>query len=208
MQDGIEVHCISERYTFDWEVIRNLRRTVDRLDPDVIQTHGLKSHFLIRVCGAHKDRVWVAFHHGYTNSTLRRAILTQLDRWSLQAPSQVVTVSGVSRVLSSRGVRSGRITVLHNAIDPDWLWRKPGCQDSAPQESASKVLHAEKLVLAVGRLSKEKGFLDLVAAISHLQRMRPDFKVRLAIVGEGLERKAMRPFVVLDWNNQISWSVM
>jgi glycosyltransferase involved in cell wall biosynthesis len=185
---GIPVYCISEGFTFDWRVLSSLNKLIARLAPDVIQTHGFKSHFLVRACGARAGRAWVAFHHGYTRSTRKRDLLAQLDRWSLQSPSQVVTVSqAFARQLCSRGVPSSRIMVLHNAIDPDWC-RKPDTQDSGAAELIPWMSGGEKLVLAVGRLSKEKAFPDLVAAVGRLKETRPDLSFKLAIVGEGLER--------------------
>ncbi len=187
-RSGIPVHCISEGFTFDWRVLGALNRLIATLDPDVIQTHGFKSHLLARLCSARGGRAWVAFHHGYTHSTRTRELLAQLDRWSLQAPSQVVTVSqAFARQLEARGVPAGRIMVLHNAIDPDW------CRDSESGDSSASGLFPgkpaqEKVVLAVGRLSKEKAFPDLVAAVARLKQTRPDLSFRLVIVGEGLER--------------------
>jgi len=197
LRDDIPVHCIPERFTFDHQVIGHLKKVVDDVAPDILQTHMFKSHFLVRACGLNKNRAWVAFFHGYTTTTLKRDLLAQLDRWSLQAPSQVVAVSdSFSRQLSSsRGIPSERIMVLHNAIDPDWLVRPPESRESNSQEVAPLVAPGEKLVLAVGRLSKEKGFPNLVAAIGHLKQTSPSLAVRLAILGEGLERHAIEDAV-------------
>ena len=186
MREGTKVYSIWERFTFDRRVISKLRELVDRLAPDIIQTHGIKSHFLVRACGAHRGRAWVAFHHGYTNSTLRYALLAHLNRWSLKAPSQVVAVSEVfSRQLAACGVPKDRIVVLHNAADPDWLQLKAETEHTVPQDGVLKLSPGEKLVLAVGRLSKEKRFTDLVAAMRCLRTMHPEFVVRLALLGEG-----------------------
>lgn len=188
LRSGIPVHSIPEGFTFDWRVLGALNKIIAALDPDVIQTHGFKSHFLVRACGARAGRAWVAFHHGYTRSTRTRDLLAQLDRWSLQSPSQVVTVSqSFARQLESRGVPGSQIMVLQNAIDPDW------CPDFDNQDIAAAdlfpgMLQTEKLVLAVGRLSREKAFPDLVAAVARLKQTRPDLAFRLVIVGEGLER--------------------
>src|SRR6185312_2640232 len=187
-RSGIPVHCIPEGFTFDWRVLGALNKVIASLDPDVIQTHGFKSHLLVRAASARAGRAWVAFHHGYTRSTRKRELLAQLDRWSLQAPSQVVTVSqAFARQLGARGVPAGRIMVLHNAIDPDWCGDSGG-RDSAASRLFPGKLAEEKVVLAVGRLSKEKALPDLVAAVARLREMRPDLSFRLVIVGEGRER--------------------
>jgi len=196
IRDGVQVLCIPERFAFDRRVIGDLREAIDRVDPDIIQTHGFKSHFLVRASGVNQGRVWVAFHHGYTKTTYKRALLAQLDRWSLRTPSQVVTVSeAFSRQLCRRGVPQHRITVLHNAADPDWLGHKTDDEDSVSRASVALISPAQKLVLAVGRLSKEKGFTDLVTAIQHLKEKQPELGLRVMIVGEGREREGIEKAV-------------
>ena len=34
--------------------------------PDVVESHAVKSHFLVRLSGLKRLAPWVAFHHGYT----------------------------------------------------------------------------------------------------------------------------------------------
>ena len=36
----------------------------------MIQTHSVKSHFLVRCSGLWKKQPWIAFHHGYTATNL------------------------------------------------------------------------------------------------------------------------------------------
>jgi len=42
--------------------------------------------------------------------------------------------------------------------------------------------------LSVGRLSREKAQIDLIAAAAHLRRINPERKFRLVLVGDGPER--------------------
>jgi glycosyltransferase involved in cell wall biosynthesis len=208
LSEGIELFVIQERSAYDHRAMDDLKQTVDRLAPDIIQTHGIKSHFLVRACGLHRGRVWVAFNHGYTITTYKYALLAQLDRWSLRAASQVITVSrAFARRLSARGVPASRIVVLHNAADPRNPMREAagnappsGWESRAPAKS-----HGEKLVLAVGRLSKEKRFPDLVAAIGYLLKLWPELAVRLVILGEGRERTRIeRAARVAGLGNRVS----
>jgi len=189
---GLEAHSIPERFSFDPQVIGGLRNLVKRLDPDIIQTHHTKSHFLVRLSGLGRLYPWIAFHHGYTTESVRMQLYDQLDRWSLRAPSQVVTVcEAFKRQLVLRGVPPSRIVVLHNAISVDWL--NGGEQmDTAAAATVPNIRNnlrgQERVVLAVGRLSREKAFTDLILAIDQLRRLRPDLFVRLLIVGDGPER--------------------
>jgi glycosyltransferase involved in cell wall biosynthesis len=189
---GLDAHSIPERFSFDPQVIGGLRNLVKRLDPDIIQTHHTKSHFLVRLSGLGRLYRWIAFHHGYTSEGVRMRLYDQLDRWSLRAPSQVVTVcEAFKRQLVLRGVLSSRILVLHNAISVDWLSGREQMDTAAAasvQNIANNLRGQERVVLAVGRLSREKAFTDLVLAVSQLGRLRPDLLVRLLIVGDGPER--------------------
>src|SRR5260370_6358360 len=63
---GIEVHVLSERFRFDPRVVIELKDLVERARPDILQTHNVKSHFLLRLSGLGREYPWVAFHHGYT----------------------------------------------------------------------------------------------------------------------------------------------
>jgi len=46
----------------------------------------------------------------------------------------------------------------------------------------------QRIILAVGRLSREKAHIDLINAFSHLCRTNPRLDARLVIVGDGPER--------------------
>src|SRR5690348_3827416 len=76
---GVKVHCIHERFPFDPRVIWSLRKLVRRLAPDIIQTHFVKSHFLVRISGVSRFCPWVAFHHGYTRDARRTVFYNHLD---------------------------------------------------------------------------------------------------------------------------------
>jgi glycosyltransferase involved in cell wall biosynthesis len=185
---GIVVDVIGERFPYDPSVISELRRLVEHHAPDIIQTHSVKSHFLMRLSGLWRERPWVAFHHGYTTPNLKMRAYNQLDRWSLRAPALVITVSeAFARQMKSAGVQPGRIRVLHNSIDTDRA--KAASKEAALALRASLgIAQDERVALSVGRLSHEKAHADLVSAIDYLRRILPKIKARLLIVGDGPER--------------------
>ena len=169
--------------------MRALAAAVDRLHPDIIQTHAVKSHFLARLAGLPRRALWVAFHHGYTWPTRRAQAYNQLDRWSLRAPRRVLTVSEPFRdELVSHGVRRERIEIVHNAIRPDWGSRDSAATETPALRQGLGIPAGRKVVLIVGRLSKEKDHLTLIRALSRLQS-RLDF--HLLIVGEGPNRSSI-----------------
>ena len=74
--------------------------------------------------------------------------------------------------------------MLHNSVRPHP--ETPG-EKLAAVRSGFEIEPATQVVVAVGRLSKEKGQLDLIDAFSRLQSLK-ERKVRLLLVGDGPER--------------------
>src|SRR5436853_155156 len=67
----LHVDIVHERGRFDWSAAGKLRDLVARHNPDIIQTHNTKSHFLLRYSGIWRERTWLSFHHGYTTTDLK-----------------------------------------------------------------------------------------------------------------------------------------
>jgi glycosyltransferase involved in cell wall biosynthesis len=185
-RESVPVFAIPERGRFDRMVIPALTELVSVVQPDVIQTHAVKSHFLARVSGLPRRTPWVAFHHGYTWPDWRARLYNQLDRWSLRGAAKVLTVSDLfRRQLQARGVPAERIEVVHNAIRADWAEEARKPQNAAALRAEMNIAPDRDVVLVVGRLSREKDHLTLIDAL-HLLRTR--FSPCLVIVGDGPER--------------------
>lgn len=189
---GLVLHRIAERYPFDLRVLSHLRAAYAAANPHILQTHSLKSHFLMRLGGEWRRRPWIAFHHGYTLTGRRLRLYNRLDRWSLRAPHQVVVVSqAFGRDLAAAGISQDRMVVVHNAIDPAWGEQ---ARDAALRTSARREMNlqdAEQAILIVGRLSLEKSHVLLVQAVARLRTLLPGVSVRLIIVGHGPEKAAI-----------------
>lgn len=187
-QSGIEVEIINERFRFDRRVISHLREVARRRAPDIIQSHNVKSHFLVRWSGIMHARQWIAFHHGYTTTDWKMRLYNQLDRWSLRRADRIITVSRAFARQLARIAREDRITVLHNSINIDSL------ASISPEEARSlreklDIATDERVLLAVGRLSHEKGHADLISAFGLIVKAHPQTK--LVIVGDGPERERL-----------------
>ena len=181
---GTRIETIPEKGAFDASVQAGMREVVDRVRPDVVQTHAVKSHFLMRRSGVPLERPWVAFHHGYTWPTLKARLYNKLDRWSLRAPRQILTVSQPFRQeLIAIGVAPERIEVIHNAIRPDWGKVDPGVAAALRKEFG--IAEDRRVILIVGRLSREKDHLTLLEAVHKLPE---SLSAHLVLVGDGPER--------------------
>jgi glycosyltransferase involved in cell wall biosynthesis len=183
---GVEVDVIRERFRFDAGVVGQLRRAVERRAPDIVETHMIKSHFLTLGAGLAKRRRWVAYHHGYTTTDAKMRVYNRLNRLTLPRASRVITVCGpFARQLSGAGVRPEKISVVHSSIAAP---RATSAREVSELKMKLGVNEGERVVLAVGRLSREKGHAELVHALGRLRREARGIEFKLIVVGEGPER--------------------
>ena len=186
-RESVPVFPIPERRRFDRDVIHAIAELVSVVQPDIVQTHAVKSHFLVRLAEVHRRVPWIAFHHGYTWSGRRARLYNQLDLWSLRAATKVITVSEpFRRQLQRRGVAADRIEIVHNAIRPDWAAEAGKPENSTTLRAEMNIAPDCHVVLSVGRLSREKDHVTLLEAMSLLPKR---FATHLVIVGEGPERR-------------------
>ena len=75
--------------------------------------------------------------------------------------------------------------MLHNSIRP--APRAPKAEALALREQLGITI-GDRIILSVGRLSKEKAQADLIRAFARLRDTNPDLQAKLVIVGEGPER--------------------
>src|SRR5437867_10406659 len=64
---GVPVDVICEKRRFDPSVFPQIAAALERRQPQIVQTHNVKSHFLMRYSGLWRKYRWIAFHHGYTS---------------------------------------------------------------------------------------------------------------------------------------------
>jgi glycosyltransferase involved in cell wall biosynthesis len=189
-QAGLDVHVIREHFLFDPAVIPAIKRLIRVLNPDIVQTHNVKSHFLVRTIGIHRRYPWVAFHHGYTWPTLRVRLYNQLDRWSLRAASKVVTVCHpFARSLERIGVPSDRLVIRHNSVKPF----VPVTEHRVLEiRRTLGIPPGSRVILSVGRLSREKGQADLIEAVSLLRKENGSRNLCLVLVGDGPDKQKLQ----------------
>jgi glycosyltransferase involved in cell wall biosynthesis len=185
---GVRVEVIPEKSAVDFGTLSRMRDMMRRIQPDMLQTHNVKSNLLVWLSGLAKEYPWIAWHHGYTRPTLKQELYNQFDRISLRSARRVVTVtSAFLPVMRAAGVPDDKMEIVRNAIQPNWLEQGP--PSAAPEWSISLRRAGTKIVLSIGRLSKEKAHSDLIEAIALLQNQSPSARVHLVLVGDGYERE-------------------
>lgn len=135
---------------------------------DVVHTHLWAGDFWGRPAGVLARRpVITTEHNTRADSGPRRRI------WTAMAPlsERIVCVSqAASRTLQHSGVCASQLTVIENGIDLERFSQRP--------------LASERRIVAVGRLTRQKGFDVLVDALRGIE-------ASTTILGEGEERGAL-----------------
>ena len=186
---GVEVHVIREGFPFDPRVLPAIRKIIAAYKPDLVETHAVKSHFLIWLTRSFRHRAWIAFHHGYTWTSTRTRLYNSLDRWSLRSASQVVTdCQPFASDLEKIGVFPDRITVRHSCVR-DFV--TPPSERVAVLRRALGISDGMEVILTVGRLSREKGQAYLVEAASLLQQRNGGRKMCFIVAGIGPDREML-----------------
>ena len=187
--ENIPLRLIKEKGRFDTAVLPYLRELVDQLNPQIIWSNSVKSHFLVNWLGVQQGRKWVAFHHGYTSTDFKMQCYNQLDRFSLRHADRTLTVcQSFADQLIRRGVPRDRIRVQHMPIRPFTVdpVRVRLLREDFGIDAQTRV------VLSVGRLSREKGHAHLIKAFaSYCARNKADDPA-LILVGDGPESASLR----------------
>ena len=171
-----------------------IRNLVALQNPDVVVTHSVKSHFLLWRSRVWRDYPWVAFHHGYTTTDLKMRAYNRLDRWSLPAADRLVTVCEALRG-NLRGLRAWRSRRSPCSTIP--VRPKPEATAAEVRDLRTRlgIANGERIVLTIGRLSREKAHIDLLAAYKLLQDTNPTISSKLIIAGDGPERRPLESAV-------------
>lgn len=183
-QRGLPVFLIDTRLPFSPLAVRQMARVLRHRQVDVLMTHGYKSD-LVGCLAASWVRVpHISVARGFTAEDWKVRLYEAIDRMLLRRFRRVLCVSEATRrLLIDRGLRPGRVEVVHNAVDSD-----PAVEPLDLRQEYGLPAEARVLV-AAGRLSLEKGHRVLIGAMKLLSERRPS--VRLIIFGSGRQQAAL-----------------
>lgn len=198
---GLECILVPERQLMDPSVLGHIAGIIRHFQPNIIESHNCKSHFLLYLLrllySDIRAKSWIAFHHGYTRTSLRVSAYQQLDRLTLRHADHVVTVcQPFARQLATRGVAHTSLTVISNPVVPRPF---PKSADTSACRAALGIRPNEFVLLSIGRLSSEKGHIYLIRAFGQLLQELPQYPLKLLLVGTGPEHerltRAAEPFL-------------
>ena len=164
--------------------VRELTAFVRGNFADILVTHGYKSNLLGRPAARLAGIPIASVSRGWTGENLKVWCYEAVDRVHLRFMDRVVCVSsGQAERVRRAGVPPERVRVIRNAA----RLRAFAGPDPATRDRLRQLAGGEgPIVVAAGRLSREKGFHVLAAAARALFRDSPS--ARMVLFGEGPER--------------------
>jgi phosphatidylinositol alpha-1,6-mannosyltransferase len=124
----------------------------------------------------------VLYAHGEELTTWGRGGKYKTMRFALRQADQISANSGHTRdTLLEMGIDAARITVMYPGVDVSVF--RPGLDVTGLRESLG-IGHDEKLVFSVGRLSRRKGFDQMIRAVALLSAEGIQLRYVIAGIGE------------------------
>ena len=124
----------------------------------------------------------VIYAHGEELTTWGRGGKFKAMRFALRHADRVVANSEHTRdTLLEMGVDPARITIIYPGVDVSVF--RPGLDTTGLRESLG-IRPDEKLVFSVGRLSRRKGFDQMIRAVAHLHAEGIPLRYVIAGIGE------------------------
>ncbi len=190
---GAPLVPVDDRGPFDGRLTGRLQALCAEHRPAIWHAHDYKSNYLgLRLRRRHPMALITTVHGWGVEGGWRTALYYALDRWFVRRYEEVVCVSRDLRAACLRfGVPSERCWLVPNAIDTE-EYRRSG--DARAAAARRGVPAGRRVIGAVGRLSPEKAFDDLVRAVAELTARGLDLE--LWIAGDGPERQALERLVV------------
>lgn len=205
---GIETHVVPNLVRElhprrDPLALRECRRLIRRLKPDVIHTHSSKAGVLGRSAGwseggAAGERAVIHTIHGLPfhpwEKAWRNRVYVAMERWAAPRCHRIVSVcDAMTRQSLAQGIgRPEMYTTVYSGMEVDRF-----IQPAQPRHEMRRrlgILPHEFVVGTVARLAELKGHDDILDALAEL--MLRDQRIRLLWVGDGYFRDRLQRRVV------------
>ncbi len=183
---GCPIIGVDDGGPLDRRPLQKLLEICKRLNVAVWHGHDYKSNLFGLLLRPFWPMKLVTTVHGWVHNTSRTPLYYAIDRWSLPFYHHVICVSDdlVGRIRGV-GVPEDRISLVHNAID-ERTFKRSGPAGQAPMRQRLGTPPERLVYGAVGRLSAEKAFNNLIRAGAALLERGVDLEVWIA--GEGDSR--------------------
>lgn len=190
-QRAVAAECpltiLEDKGPLDWRVVRDIVRLCRKHKIELLQTHDYKSNAIGLVVRRFHRCALATMLHGWTDMSGRMPLYKRVDQWCLPKYESLICVSQ-DLVDECRRLKipDRKVHLVHNAIDTKQFAR------NLNKEAAKAKMGARPdrfLVGTVGRLSPEKGIVQLIETIERLHRN--SLAIDLWIAGDGPQREEL-----------------
>jgi glycosyltransferase involved in cell wall biosynthesis len=181
---------VEQAGSYDPRIVGRVRRLIATFAPDVVVGHDYKANLVLAAAARRTGIPRAAVVHGYTGEDRKIRVFEAVDRRLLRRVEVAVAVSAATReALVESGVDPARVRLVENAIDVEAA-AADARAGRVPLRAAFGATDGDLVVLALGRLSPEKGHAVLVEAFREVVARVP--AARLVLVGDGVLEPALR----------------
>jgi len=168
-------------------LVERVTGLVDRLGIEILHSSEFRTNLVALRCRRRRPQLkLVSTAHGWIANDLRGRAKTMLDRFLLRRFDRVIAVSyAVRHRLPRWWLPGARVEVIHNALMLECYG-----EGIADKRRRTPARGETVTLLAVGRLSPEKGLDVLLRAVAMLVRAHPG--IELLIAGTGPQERALR----------------
>lgn len=196
LDDGIPIFDLESDHML--RSVPRLAKYLGAREPEAMiaaMTHCSAAAVIARSIARKKTKIVATEHNTMSKivantSGLKYRLMPFWSRWALNSADAIVAVSGgVADDLSAQtGILRKRVRVIYNPVITDALHSAAAATVEHPWFQAGE----PPVILAVGRLDKQKDFPMLVRAFRLVRNRRP---ARLVILGEGPDRARIKRVV-------------
>jgi glycosyltransferase involved in cell wall biosynthesis len=197
---GLKVELMPElvraiRPGTDWRAYHSLRRSFQRLRPEVVHTHSSKAGIIGRAA-AWAERVPAVVHtiHGLpfgpSESPRKNTLYIALERWAARRCHAIVSVCDAmtEQALAAGVGRPEQYSTVYSGMDVDAFLNPPRCREDVRRELG--LADSEVAFATVARLFERKGHDDILAAAPDVLKANPS--VRFVFIGDGILRDRLK----------------
>lgn len=181
LKKTIDLEIVPMRSKLDLEAIREIRKNIKHLKPDLIHVHGTRAGALGRLASIGTKIPVIYTEHLWTKNYRLSSWFTNnvqvIGLWFLDMFTNFnIAVSQAVKdfMVESQVSRPAKIKVIYNAIE-------------IPKKKAKIFTEHSRVLGTVGTLNYQKGIQFLISAMPLILKEFPE--TRLVIVGEGTYKK-------------------
>ncbi|MCP4580775.1 MAG: glycosyltransferase family 4 protein [candidate division Zixibacteria bacterium] len=188
--DGIPTHTFAVRNAYDPKAIRTLKNYLMKNDIQILCTHDYRTQVIGLMSTLGTKTKWIAFSRGWTSENLKIKLYHALDKIVIRFADHIVAVSDEQKRKLTRLLIPGRkITVAHNAIDPESF----GDIEKVDLRAKFNLPGDSIICLAGGRFSPEKGQTSLVETAARV--LKKNKLIHFIMFGDGPDMAKVKQMI-------------